>query len=169
MSLHEYFHCTYNNPIANKTNRIFKKIRIPIYSGAKCEPVYPATVEYARGVMLIHCPWHGKFDIDKDSKLLMSRFNSFLNNPAKCPKSVMIAYERARLLYHAKEPTSISDELNYNNFSVAPDKETSDLVDLASSIYEKYSSDMDVSDFNYDFGIDYDWSQRHFEVSQKNC
>jgi hypothetical protein len=164
LSLNQYFHFL-RNPEHSSSKKIFK---IPIYSGAKCEAVYPATNEYARGVMMIHCPWNKKFDLTKDDPLLLQRFQSFIDDRSLCPKSVFIAFEYARLQSQKKEQAAPTEEEDYNNFTLRPDKETGDLVDLASTIFDAYADESELTDYNYDYGKDFDWSTPSVEVSLPN-
>ena len=162
LSLHQYFHHVKNNSL--QQGRRFKKTLIPIYSGARCEAEYPVTNEYARGVLLIHCPWRDSFPFKKNDEQLSKEFQTFIADLSRCPKAIRISFERAKLLATMKEPTS-SHDIDYNNFTISPDEETSDLVDLASSIYATYSDEMDSIDYRYDYGQNFNWSERTFEVS----
>jgi hypothetical protein len=160
MSLDQYFHHLNNHHSKNR-----KKLKIPIYSGANCEAVYPATAAYARGVMLIHSKWHGTFKLDRNNEELLKEFEVFVQNKNSCPESVSVAYDRARLAISMVEPTSKSENVDYNNFAVLPDQDTIDLVDLANSIYNNLEDDKDADAWNYDYGENYDWSKRAVEVS----
>jgi hypothetical protein len=71
-----------------------------MFTGARCEPVYPVTNAYAGGVLLIYCPWTGRF-ID-DSKL-----EEFIH----CPKEVRLGYEGAMRSKFSKEPTSKTGDI----------------------------------------------------------
>jgi hypothetical protein len=77
MSLDQFFHHVYNNHENTK-----KKLKIPIYSGANCEAVYPATAAYARGVMVIHSKLDGTFKLDRNNKELLREFEIFVQNPS---------------------------------------------------------------------------------------
>jgi hypothetical protein len=47
----------------------------PMFTGARCEPVLPVTEGYARGVLLIYYPWHGRsmFDTKASGLLIFSK------------------------------------------------------------------------------------------------
>ena len=166
MSLDQYFHFFYNtNP---KRNRKDNKQKIPIYSGAQCEAVFPATPAYARAVMLIYSAWNTTFDLDKNEKDLIETFNNFIADSSICPESVSVSYKRAETANTAKEPTaSANDMVDYDTFSVRPDQELVDLVNLSSTIYNKYEENQDRIDTQYDYGNNYDWDKRTVEVSCK--
>jgi len=163
MSLDQYFHHVYNsNP---KNNRGDKRFKIPIYSGAQCEAVFPATAGYARGVMLIYSPWSKRFELDKNTDELLERFTEFIADKTKCPTSVIVSYERARISVGMKEPTSKNNDIDYDSFAVVPDQDLQDLVNIAGTMYDIYDAKDDTCGINYDYGKEYDWSQRSVEVS----
>ena len=64
-----------------------------------------------------------------------------------------------------KEPTTNDKDIDYGTFTVKPDQDHQDLVDLAGSIYHKYNDDNDSGDMNYDYGLEYDWTKRTVQVS----
>ena len=164
MSLDKYFHFRHNTKQQN--NKKDNKLKIPIYSGAQCEAVHPATPGYARAVMLIYSAWNTTFDLDKNEKDLMAAFHNFVSDPKICPESVSVSYKRAETTKTAKEPTASSnDMMDYGTFSIQPDQELQDLVNLASTIYSKYEENQDKIDMQYDYGDNYDWDKRTVEVS----
>ena len=140
----------------------------PIYTGAKCEPVYPVTHAYARATMMIYSAWHGAFVYKEDNEYLLQQFKAFIHDQENCPEAVKVSYNRAKLLYKMKEPTSTANDIDYDTFSVKPDQDTIDLVDLASTIYKSFDEDRDTQGINYDYGIDKNWSERTVDVSFDN-
>jgi hypothetical protein len=162
MSLHQFFHYKHNEkPGYRKTD---KRTKIPIYSGAQCEAVYPATEGYARGVLMIYWPWHGSFPLDKDCDSIRSEFENFLQDSSKCPVSVRISYDRARISHNKTEPTSNCAEMDYDSFALKPDQENQDLVDIAGTIYKNYDGEDNDGTMAYDFGGDFDWTSRAVQV-----
>lgn len=100
----------------------------------------------------------------------MEEFEKFINDKCRCPESVRVAYDRARLSIGMIEPTSKGELIDYNNFSVLPDQDTIDLVDLANGIYTNLDEeDNDIEAWNYDYGESHDWSRRKVEVSLQRC
>jgi hypothetical protein len=161
LSLDKYFHHLYNKQEDHK-----KKLKIPIYSGANCEATYPATAAYARGIMLIHSVWHGTFNLDRNNEDLLTEFEKFVQNKSVCPESVSVSYERARMAIGMIEPTTKNDNVDYNNFTVLPDQDTLDLVELANGIYNNNANESENDDaWNYEYGEDYDWTIRSVKVS----
>ena len=67
-----------------------------------------------------------------------------------------------------KEPTATANDIDYDTFSVKPDQDTIDLVDLASTIYKSFDKNRDTQGINYDYGIDKNWSERTVDVSFDN-
>jgi hypothetical protein len=57
MNLIEFFDL-YHNQSSNYSKKVIKT-KIPLFTGARCKPVYPVTESYAQGVLLIYHPWHG--------------------------------------------------------------------------------------------------------------
>ena len=116
--------------------------------------------------MLIYSAWNTTFDLDKNEKDLMAAFHNFVSDPKICPESVSVSYKRAETTKTAKEPTASSnDMMDYGTFSIQPDQELQDLVNLASTIYSKYEENQDKIDMQYDYGDNYEWDKRTVEVS----
>jgi hypothetical protein len=137
-----------------------------LYSGARCEPVYPATQAYARAILLLYYPWHGHFHIRVEEDGLMGRFNKFIRDNANCPKSVRLAYDRARIMKSSKEPTSKTADIDYAAFAVKADDETSELVALVSTIFAVDAEACEELS-TLDFGRSMDWSKPLVEVSME--
>ena len=161
MSLYDFFDHCYNKPsdLAKKN----AKVRIPLFAGGRCEPVYPATEAYARSVLLLYHPWHGTFIIDTKSKSFLPLFNQWIRKRALCPKTVHLGFERAKRLKFAKEPTTKTADIDYDAKAVQPDEETKVLVDLVSTIFA--SEDNAAGEMsNLDFGRSFQWSKPCVEV-----
>ena len=96
MSLHQYFQYKFNiDPNPTKQD---KRTKVPIYSGAQCEAVFPATAAYARSILMIHSPWRGTFPYAQvDDDTVKSQFKDFIETNPNCPQSVRLAYARAKL------------------------------------------------------------------------
>jgi hypothetical protein len=164
LSLDQYFHHCFNKNTSEHSKNC--KIKVPVYTGAQCDATYPATPGYARATILIHYPWHGKFHLEKDNPLLMETFYTFIKDIEKCPHSVRVSYERAKLMKLSKvEPTSKTADIDYDTFTVRPDPDLKNLVDLANTIYSNYNGDKDATGITYDYGNNYDGSERSISVS----
>jgi hypothetical protein len=160
MNLYEFF-----DHYHNKTSQYAKKVnktKIPLFTGARCEPVYPVTEGYARGVLLIYHPWHGQFSFDNESKGFIDYFKKWIKNDL-CPKAVRLGYERARRLKHSKEPTSETADINYDTMACQADEETVELVDLVGTIFATYDASFEECS-QLDFGKNHDWSKKSVKV-----
>jgi hypothetical protein len=164
LSLHAYFDHVYNKP--SDLRRTYNKRRIPMFTGARCEPTYPVNAQYARGVFLIYHPWHGRFDYDCDAKEFIDMFKRWILDE-NCPKVIRLGYERAKRLKFSKEPTSETADIDYEAMTVQPDEDTRDLVDLVSTIFTD-SQDPSESSAKYDFGKDHNWSTPAVMVRKKS-
>jgi hypothetical protein len=161
MNLYDFFDHWYNSP-SDRMKRSFKT-KIPLFSGARCEPCYPATTAYARSVLLLYRPWHGRFVLNEDDNAFLPIFKRWIKNTELCPKVVRLEYKRAKRLKFVKEPTTKTADIDYDAMSDQADSETKDLVDLVSTIF----ANGDVSDearSAYDFGLSHDWSKACVKV-----
>jgi hypothetical protein len=129
-----------------------------MFTGARCEPVYPVTEGYARGVLLIYYPWNGRFMFDTKTSGFVDIFKNWIKDKARCPQVVRMGYERAKRLKHSTEPTSATADIEYDAMAVQPDKETRELVDLVSTIFTNDSLSSEPG-CQLDFGRDHDWSE----------
>jgi hypothetical protein len=161
MNLYNFFDHWYNkSSVFAKKNF---KTRFPLFTGARCEPVYPATASYARAVLLLYRPWHGRFVFDTNSQGFLSMFNQWIKNKSQCPKVVRIAYERAKRLKFSKEPTAKTADIEYHAMAVQADDETKELVDLVSTIFTNDEMESETGS-GLDFGESHDWSKPSIEV-----
>jgi hypothetical protein len=156
MNMYEFFEHTYNKS-SNWHSKKEKK-KIPMFTGARCEPVYPVTEGYARGVLLIYYPWNGRFMFDTKTSGFVDIFKNWIKDKARCPQVVRMGYERAKRLKHSTEPTSATADIEYDAMAVQPDKETRELVDLVSTIFTNDSLSSEPG-CQLDFGRDHDWSE----------
>jgi hypothetical protein len=162
MNLSEFFEHINNNTSGYARKNIKRKI--PLFTGARCEPVYPPTEGYARGVLLIYHPWVGRFTFDCDTKEYVQYFKDWIQDAIRCPKAVRLGYERAKRLHFSKEPTSDKADISYDSFACEPDEETKELVALVSTIFAKEDTTNEA--LILDFGLDYDWCIPSIDVSK---
>lgn len=151
----------------NKPENLKKKnwlVKIPLFTGGRCEAVFPATASYARAVMLLYHPWSGRFTVKRSCPSLLARFEKFINNLQRCPKVVRVAYDRARMMKHKMDPTTSTSDIAYDTVVAGADEETIELVDLVGTIFteDDYADDELC---NLDFGKDHDWSNPCVKVS----
>ena len=93
-----------------------KKIYIPHFTGLNFRPVYPPTVEYAQGTMIIHKPWH-KHDAMKFNKRsaagrkkILQDFHDFIHSDT-CPERVKVQY--AFVKYMAYDPFMVIKAIRF--------------------------------------------------------
>ena len=161
LSFHQYFMFVKNGKKSNPNSTII----IPHYVGTNCHPVYPPTKAYAKSVIMIHCPWKTKFEIeDRD---FVRELEEFILTKS-CPNIVKIPYERVKQRYLEKrnnvEPTSTNRIERYEDFSEAP-SDLQECVKLVSTF--PLCNDADIINFDdkIDFGEDFAWNVPCQQVS----
>lgn len=165
MNFYDFCDYSLNKPAdMNKKNR---KLKIPMFTGGRCEAVYPATPAYARAVLLLYHPWSGKFSIDSSTPTLLQRFNNFIKDRRRCPKVVSVAYRRARLMSYKKDPTTSTADIAYDTAAAGADEETRALVELVGTIFTGDDNpDEGLSNLNY--GKDHNWTEPCVKVSSRS-
>jgi hypothetical protein len=156
MSLDEFF---------RNRKRFKTKTIIPHYVGGRSQPIYPVTEGYARSVLIIHKPWHGTDPRDDDEKSYIAEFEAFITS-TKCPKTVSITYERVKNRYLEKT-TNIESVAEPIVLRQVPqdDPETRELLDIVASFQEGCSPHDDMSSYQYERGLNFDWGKKRFQVS----
>jgi hypothetical protein len=159
MSLDQFFYLL---------NKNCSRTVIPNYTGGRIEAPYPVTPSYARSVLLIYKPWHGKFPYEQssDTKPLMAAFDKFINDKNNCPPCVCLDYSRAREAYMSKkkELTSENQELDDGIEDTNVDDELAQCIELVKTKYITQVESLD-SEFLFDYGNNYDWSTIKIKVS----
>lgn len=137
----------------NKNRRKKERKVVPNYTGGQSQPTFPVTENFARSILLIHKPWHKKFDDSKERQFIPEFYN-FLNSTI-CPPTVKIAFERAKENHKKKliEPTSNIEE--YRDANLPTEFEEYVKTVSTTEFWESIKSDDD--DCNY--GEDFDWSK----------
>lgn len=151
LSLHQYYHkLKQQDPL-----KCYDSWYIPHYSGVDKDYRYPYTKTFVKSMFTIHKPWVGKPDIDLSD--WMSSFKSYLKSE-DCPKSVKTQCSRAELNYFMKVSADdvVADEPPLNQ-----DDTPSDIVDYL-RLMQTYSSNPLNETLKFDFGINYNWSQKRF-------
>ena len=167
LSLHQYFH--YKHNISKRGERNFVE-KIPNYSGARIEPVYPVNAGYARAVLLLHQPWQKKFEFDQDEETCKNIFHDLLEDKERCPPLVALGYAQAVESYRAraKEPTNKTVELDYSTYEIRGNEEIEDLVDLVGTLHATSDDNKDEDEEGLDFGLHHNWSHCENKVSDDN-
>ena len=167
LSLHEFFHTKKNKRLpATRSQREI----VPHYVGGSGQPVYPLTkqsISYARSEILKHMPWSQKNPLPNDCDWV-TLFQDFLND-ARCPHSVTIGYERAKLRHELRkkgiEEACQPDTEHSNPTDDLDDDEIGDVIAISESM--GYTTDeMDnLEKSGFFIGKDYEWWKRIHTVS----
>ena len=166
-SLDDYF-----NKIRNNSSD--QKQIVPHYVGLSYKPVYPATVSYARGTLIIYKPWNRDnvryFNVsnEENKNNLLKEFHEFLKSN-KCPTTVKLQYQSAKyqffrdkstnnILYSPKNPlfpTNTNDDEDEHEDEVL--KHFNNLKTLTNATTKN------LSGYDFDIGIHYDWNECNYE------
>ena len=99
---------------------------------------------------------------------ILAEFYHYIQSP-RCPMKVKIPYHRVCQRVQSgndmTECTSQVEVINYSEFSLEISKESADAVAIAST-FAVAEDEGELLDYNYDRGLEYDWSQQHVNVSQ---
>ncbi|KAL3799034.1 hypothetical protein HJC23_005173 [Cyclotella cryptica] len=173
MSLAEFFYKVHqkrliqSNALRNdylKDSNLVLPPRTPILvpRGRNVRPVYPATFEYARAMIMMHVPWSNSHPLDfSDKSKTIATFHRYLASKS-FPTSVTAQYNRVEY-YHkhgnievvSKKtiPTNIEQDDN--------DDEYSDFRVFARAM-NHFTSDKPVpcsiGDLSFDVGLEHDWT-----------
>lgn len=151
LSFHEYFMYMKNYSQVGQNHITI----IPHYVGAYHQACYPVTEEYAKSILLIHCPWLEKFN--ETERSFVDEFEDFVAR-TDCPDSVKIPYERMKQRHLENkehvEPTSSERTECYDDFTEAsPDLR--DCITLLSHLSVTKTSV--CKDDIMDVGENFDW------------
>ena len=171
LSLHQFYNATKNNHSGgNGSQREF----VPHYVGGSGQPVYPLTTSrgksYARSEILKHMPWSERNPLPNDCDWV-TLFEEFRNDP-RCPYSVTIAYERAKLRHELRQrgiEEAFQPDIEHSNpTDDLDDDEIGDVIALSESM--GYTTDeMDnIEKSGIHIGRDYEWWRRIYTVSQSD-
>lgn len=173
MSLAEFFYKVHqkkliqSNAVRNdylKDSNLVLPTRIPILipRGRNVRPVYPATFEYARAMIMLHVPWSNRHPLDfSDKSATIAAFNRYIASKS-FPTSVTAQYKRVEF-YHkhgsieviSKKtiPTNIEQDDN--------DDEYSDFRVFARAMNHFGSNKpvpCSIGDLSFDVGLEYNWT-----------
>ena len=159
-SLCEYIHQHYRAKHKEKSI-------IPHFIGMTSVTVYPPTVSYARATLIIHSPWRkADYHIMKDSDCIT---NFYLSIEAKrFPTSVILAYNKAKQQMtegrQYLEPVQTQEQYEVNDEKIS--KEEEELIRAMTSITSNMSKHITLNGYEYNRGLNYNWSKRINNVSQ---
>ena len=149
LTLHQYYHFKKDQD-SSRTKDLWY---IPVYTGINTKPRYPPEFGYAKAQLLIHSPWIGSFEFNKDG--WEDKFENFIQSK-KCPAVAKIPYERAMLIHFNQlkqsEPKATQPQLDLNMT-----KENEDLLALLHEHNDGKDIDTDAELY---FGETYEWSSK---------
>lgn len=160
ISLHQFFHL-----IKNKNSSQAKEY-VPHYVGGSGQPRYPITKNYARVELLKHKPWSACNGLPSEDNMI-KEFINFLED-AKCPSSVRLSLERAKLKNlqqkcGLKEATS-PDQQHSNPINPSEHTDTIEVIAATHGIGSTTDEFQNIENNGLDIGRNYDWSKRYYEV-----
>jgi len=163
LSLDAFFH-----DVKNGGRRRNQKTIIPHYVGGNSQPVYPPTENYARATLMIHKPWTPENDCISSSDDIIRDFENFMKSPG-CPQSVRIPYERVRYRYlENRLGNEVISQKMKTSGTKDIDQDIADLLEIASTFNAAAGVEAAFSAYNFDTGINYDWSKGAPEVRLTN-
>ena len=152
-----------------------KKIYIPHFTGLNFRPVYPPTVEYAQGTMIIHKPWH-KHDAMKFNKRsaagrkkILQDFHDFIHSDT-CPERVKVQYALVKYAYQRKraftEVQFSAQDPEYKPTSIdSDDDEIIQHYDKLAATRKKLTKS--ISGVDCAIGRDFNWNRSRKSYDEK--
>ncbi len=163
-SLHEFFHL-----VKNKSSRQGREY-VPHYVGGSGQPIFPISENYARIELTKHKPWsiNEPLPLSED---MINIFEGFLEDP-KCPTTVKLSYERAKLKFYQKKrgmkEVTAPDQEESNPTSEFVDRDTIDTLATTTNLCSLTNEIEDLENSGIHTGRLYDWSKRIYQVSFSN-
>ena len=135
---------------------------IPHYVGARGQPRFPVTKEYAMSILLVHKPWAAPSPPLLDDAEWINLFNVFVNSD-ECPTAVKLEYARIKDRYETKQPdeTVATEECYDNEVNASMDDVTRDILGIVTNNSRTSDPFLTVNDHQFDRGLQYDWTERH--------
>ena len=152
-----------------------KKMYIPHFTGLNFRPVYPPTVEYAQGTMIIHKPWHkhNAMKFNKRSaagrKKILEDFHDFIHSDT-CPERVKVQYALVKYAYQRKraftEVQFSAQDPEYKPTSIdSEDDEIIEHYDKLSATRKKLTKS--ISGVDCAIGRDFNWNRGRKSYDEK--
>jgi hypothetical protein len=148
-----------------KQQRFRNIVIIPHYVGGSSHPVYPVSEGYARAMLLIHKPWHGRQKPFVADESIIDQFIAFLGE-VECPSSVKIPYERMKQRFLDK--SSLNEAVASDMATSSTDGIDGDVIDLLNIIATFNAPEMNdlLSKYKFERGQDFAWDCPSFPVSK---
>ena len=168
LSMEKYFYQVFQtNHFYTDKDTKRKKYRVLVPKGLNCRPCYPATYDYARGMLLLHIPWHDGENLDAllaDKQGTVDRFLTMIGD-RQFPLYVLAEYNRA--VQHAlhyrhesiqKEATNKSDDIDLSCLT----EEEREQWEHSRHLSTNMTTSNTFGDNTADIGLDHDWSKSFF-------
>lgn len=141
---------------------------IPHFVGARGQPKYPPTKEYAMSSLIVHKPWQGEKPKRRNGdKEWIDEFLHFLQQ-SSCPEMLKQEFARVKERHESKRPPeAVASEECYDYETTADvDDTVKDLLSIVATQSLVNDPFLNVSGVKIDRGLQYDWSQR---VKVRKC
>ena len=167
-SLEEFFYAVYCRDHIEDN----KKHRILMAGGLNCKPVYPADFYFARGMLLLHKPWHKNDPLDnlfKDRNKTIQTFLRMLDEPGAFPTSVRLQYDIARKYSQEAKIELIAKQGIVHNQELDEDAIDPDLLDeileheFCGHKTDDWKCDDMMDGVRVNIGREYDWTTPTFQ------
>ena len=170
MSLEKYFYKVFCQETFSKSGDTERtKHRMLIPKGMNCRPRYPIDYNYARGMLIMHKPWHEKKPLTKLLKNKRKTIRTFkrMIELKQLPTSVLAQYICAMKYTHQKQIEIIAKEGTVQPFNVQDmdDEEREQyLAHLhATNFTDANQPDNRIDGMEVNIGEDVDWTEQRFE------
>lgn len=170
LSLEEYFYKVFCRETLNDKDKNADRTeyRMLVPKGMKCKPVYPATFEYARGMLIMHKPWSEEeplTDLLEDEKKTIQTFQQMVDK-LELPSSVIAQYICAMKYKHQKRLEIIANQGTNEpvDFSKMSERQKEEYIAYQhiSHFTDNKEHDRTMDGMNVDIGTHYDWTTTTF-------
>ena len=148
--------CQYFEHVKNSKRTRSRKHIIPHFIGVQGYPCFPVSESYARHVLIVHKPWHGKYP---SGRQWIKEFHQFIHSPHS-PIQAKLTYERVMQRHYSKttfcEPTTHKPDHSKNPIS---DQDLQDLLLVGLNAPDEQEHDVAMLK-KIDRGLDYKWSKQ---------
>lgn len=164
-------HLSLYNFVSGKINEKERKVKrkyssnatiIPHFVGARGQPKYPATKEYAMAVLIVHKPWRDSKPKKRNGdQEWIDEFLEFVEHE-DCPQTVKLEYARVKERSESnRPPEATASEECYDFESTAEvDDAVKDLLSIVATQTMTSDPYFDIHNIRINRGLNYDWSQR---------
>jgi hypothetical protein len=173
MSLEKYFYKVFCHETFTRDNEVERtKHRMLIPKGMNCRPRYPIDYNYAKGMLVLHKPWHKGKNFKKLLKIFRNKDKTIetfkkMIEKKQLPTSVIAQYICAMKYAHQKKIEIIAKEGTAQ--PIYPDtldeegREQYLAFQHATHFTENYHPNNKIDGMTVDVGEDIDWTEQRFQ------